>query len=326
MRRRGSAWPALLPQQLLSADARRERITPGRLDQHAPRDAIPDFRDAALATYGAAGALGRNKTEIRHELAGIGEAADVAEFGDQCRRRDKSHSAQRLQGAHHWGERPIRQRRLDMGLQTIASRRRRLDGCNAIFQDDMMRRLLESQSGHPPAMHQRPCWSMIAMTMTQQEAGELLTSLTQTATSRQTGAHEIADRLMGRIRNPDRRQFARPMQLGQVDRVPPVGLDPIARLARDQRRSHDDAIMPSEGQLPLNAIAARSGLVAERKRASATRQLRHQSAQGRRCVRDLAILAHVVPPARLSNRDRDRILVHVKVDICDRFFQTRLYA
>ena len=71
----------LLAQQLLSADARREPITPGRLDQHSPRRAIPSFRDSALAACGAAGVLGRNQTEIRHELAGIGEAGDIAEFG-----------------------------------------------------------------------------------------------------------------------------------------------------------------------------------------------------------------------------------------------------
>ena len=43
-----------------------------------------------------------------------------------------------------------------------------------------------------------------------------------------------ADRLMSRIRNPDRRQFASTMQLGQADRVPTIGLDPIARFAWDQ--------------------------------------------------------------------------------------------
>ena len=48
---------ALLPQQLLSADARREPITPGSLDQHSARRAIPSFRDAALAARGAAGVL-----------------------------------------------------------------------------------------------------------------------------------------------------------------------------------------------------------------------------------------------------------------------------
>src|SRR5208282_2932129 len=70
----------LLAQQLLPADARREPIAPGRLDQHSSGRAIPGFRDAALAACGAAGVLGRNQTEICHELAGIGEAGDVAEF------------------------------------------------------------------------------------------------------------------------------------------------------------------------------------------------------------------------------------------------------
>ena len=126
-----------------------------------------------------------------------------------------------------------------------------------------MRRLLESQSGHPATVHQRPRRSMVVMAMAQQKGGQLLTGLTQAADRRQTGAHEIADRLMGRIRNPDRRQFARPMQLGEIDRIPPVGLDPISRLAWDQRRSNDNATMPREGQLSLNAIAARAGLITE---------------------------------------------------------------
>ena len=46
---------------------------------------------------------------------------------------------------------------------------------------------------------------MVVMAMTQEKARDLLTGLTQTADRRQTGAHEIADRLMGRIRDPDRR-------------------------------------------------------------------------------------------------------------------------
>jgi len=162
---------------------------------------------------------------------------------------------------------------------------------------------------------------MVVMAMTQQKARELLTGLTQTADRRKTGAHEIADRLMGRIRDPDRREFARPMQLGQADRVPAVGLDPISRFARDQRRSHDDALMPGEGQLPLNPIAARSGLVAEPKRAPNARQLRCQRLHSRRRVRDLPILAHIAAHARLGKRHRDRVLVHVKTDICDSFIQ-----
>ena len=44
----------------------------------------------------------------------------------------------------------------------------------------------------------------VSAAMAQQKGRQLLTRLTQTANRRQTGAHEIADRLMSWIRNPDR--------------------------------------------------------------------------------------------------------------------------
>ena len=155
-------------------------------------------------------------------------------------------------------------------------------------------RLLESQTSHPPAVHQRPRRPIVVMAVAQQESRKLLTGLTQTADSRQTGAHEVADRLMSLIGNPDRGRFTGPVQLGQIDRVPPIGLDPISWLAWDQRRSHDHAIVPGKRQLPLNPIAARSSLITEPKLVPDARQLRRQSLHGRRRVRDLAILAHVV--------------------------------
>ena len=46
-------------------------------------------------------------------------------------------------------------------------------------------------------------------------------------------------------------------------RVAAVGLDPIARLARDQRRRDYCAAVAQLGQLPVQAIAGRAGLVAE---------------------------------------------------------------
>ena len=104
---------------------------------------------------------------------------------------------------------------------------------------------------------------MVVTAMTQEKARELLAGLAQTADGRKTCAYEIADRLMSLIRNPDSGQFTGAMQLGEIDRIPPVGLDPISRFAWDQRRSHDNATMPSQGQLPLNAIAARAGLITE---------------------------------------------------------------
>ena len=92
---------ALLPQNLFTADTRGEPITPGGLDQHSPRRTVPCLGDAALSARVAAGMFRRDQAEIRHQLAGIGEAGHVAEFGHQCRRCHQGHAAQCLQSPHH---------------------------------------------------------------------------------------------------------------------------------------------------------------------------------------------------------------------------------
>jgi len=101
------------------------------------------------------------------------------------------------------------------------------------------------------------------MTMAQQEARQLLARLPQHAHRSQSRAHQIANSLMGWVRNPYRCEFARPVQLGQVDGVSPIGLDPIAGFARNQRRRHHDALVSGFAQLALNAITARAGFIAK---------------------------------------------------------------
>ena len=62
------------------ADPCRKPIAPGGFDQHTSRRSVAGLGNAALASRAAAGMLGRHQTEIRHELAGIGEARDVAKL------------------------------------------------------------------------------------------------------------------------------------------------------------------------------------------------------------------------------------------------------
>jgi hypothetical protein len=129
----------LLAQQLVSADACREPITSGRLDQHSLRRAIPGFRDPVLAACGAARALRRNQTEMsRRGLAGpMMSLSSATTIAAATRAIPRSACRARTTG----GQRPIRQRRLDMGLQMIASRRRHLDRGDAVFLHDLMRRI-----------------------------------------------------------------------------------------------------------------------------------------------------------------------------------------
>ena len=67
----------------------------------------------------------------------------------------------------------------------------------------------------------------IANTRTQQEGLELLTGDALGAHGIVAGAHQIADGLIGLIRNDDRREISRPRQTGQHHGVAPVGLDAI---------------------------------------------------------------------------------------------------
>jgi hypothetical protein len=66
--------------------------------------------------------LGWHQPEIGHQLARIGKAREVAQFGDQRCRIDQGHTAHRLQGCHDRGQRPVRQHRLDLRRQPIAPR------------------------------------------------------------------------------------------------------------------------------------------------------------------------------------------------------------
>jgi hypothetical protein len=82
--------------------------------------------------------FGRHQPEICHQLARIGEAREIAQFGDQRRRIDQRHAAHRLQRCHDGGQRPVWQYRLDLRRQSIAPRLGGFDRRNVIFQHDVM--------------------------------------------------------------------------------------------------------------------------------------------------------------------------------------------
>lgn len=72
--------------------------------------------------------------------------------------------------------------------------------------------------------------------------------------------------------------------------------------------------MDHRRQLPLDAIAARPGLVAEPQRSAATRQLSHQCPQGSGGVGDSAVFPDLSLLARLG---RNCVRVHFQPDVGD---------
>ncbi len=78
------------------------------------------------------------------------------------------------------------------------------------------------------------------------------------------GAHQIPHRLLGRGRNPDRRQQPGPVGQRQPYRVPLIGLDLLRGALGDQGRGDHIAGHSHRGQQPVQLVAARPCLVARR--------------------------------------------------------------
>jgi hypothetical protein len=98
------------------------------------------------------------------------------------------------------------------------------------------------------------------------------------------------------VRHPHPGQVAGPVQDRQLLRVAPVGLDPLAWLARNQRGCCDRATVAQRCELAVDVVPATAGVVAEVQLAMLRKSLRHLR-DVVRLVRDDANKPHrAVPP------------------------------
>ena len=151
----------------------------------------------------------------------------------------------------------------------------------------------------------------------EEKAQQLLTGSSTSRHRRRPRPHQVAERLVTGIRHPNRRELAGPVQGRQHDRVAPVRLDPLTGFARDPRRRDHDAFLATSAQVPVYPIAAGSGLVAEPQPGPSRSKPGPQPIQGRLVVRHLADEPHLTLAPLLSDRHRDRRLMHVKSDEAD---------
>src|SRR6516164_3905526 len=162
-----------------------------------------------------------------------------------------------------------------------------------------------------------PGRSPVMAALAQQKARKLLARPAHGMHRIETGAHQVAHRLMSGVRDPYRRQLARPIQSRQADRIPPIGLHPLAGSLWDQRGRDHDAVVLAGRQLTLNAVAAWPCLVAEPQLHPLTAALARQAIQGTRRVRNAAVLPDLAAGTTLGHRDDDALLVNIKSDIRD---------
>ena len=125
---------------------------------------------------------------------------------------------------------------------------------------------------------------------------------------------------MASVRYPDRSQFARPMQFRQHLGVTPVGLHPVAGFHRNERGSDDHTLVPEAGELPMNAIAARTverfsrSTIAKVQQTPVGTQPPGKLADMIGAVGNGAPVAHFAAASSTRNGHRDRRFVDIQPD------------
>ena len=172
------------------------------------------------------------------------------------------------------------------------------------------------ECGQPTPIGQRPRPNpSIDLVVAQQEALQMLACFGQYPARRCPRPHQVTHGFMGGVGDPDRRQLAGAVQLGQHHCVAAIGLHPVARFDRDQRWSHHDAVMSTTGQQPVQPITTRAGFVAKAQRTSPFAQPGGQLRQKLGTVLENTELANLAAAATFGKRDADRRLVHIRSDI-----------
>ena len=128
-----------------------------------------------------------------------------------------------------------------------------------------------------------------------------------------SGPAQIPDRFLGHRRHPDGDQLPGPVQAGQATTIAFVGLDPIPRGGRDQRR-RDHLTRHSEcPQQSAQLVTGRARLVAGPQPAG-TAQPGDQPAHRVVIGGDLLHIGDVL--AGTQDPRRDGVLVHIETEKC----------
>ena len=149
---------------------------------------------------------------------------------------------------------------------------------DVVLQDDLLGGVVEANRGQPSSISLGPATlAGVDPAMAQKETLKVLPRLAEHSTRRRASSDQIAHRFVRVVWHPDFRQLAGPVQFGQRHRIAAVGLNPITRPTRDQRRRDHDAILAQSAQQPVQAVAARTGLVTEVKPPARPPQLLDQA-------------------------------------------------
>src|SRR6266436_2866266 len=166
--------------------------------------------------------------------------------------------------------------------------------------------MLELLTRDPARMRLGPGLSALGIrpSQPQQKGRDMLALRTQIQHRRLARPRQIAHRLVTSVRHPDRGEFVGTQQLCQAERVTPVGLHLVAWPLWNQRGRYHYAFEAEVLDLPVQPVAGRPSLVAERQPLVLDGKLPNQLRRCGRRVLDLPKEPNLATPASVRNRNR----------------------
>ena len=275
--------------------------------------------------YAGAYAYGRTRTERTrgvfpggrtkeaHQLTRRIEARVIAEFGQDGHRRDCRDAPQTHQSLSRGALRPGPESLVHLGFESGGP----LHGCDhcvhVLLKARLLDRQIESLLLQPAKVCLRPTGpAAIDTAVTEQKGSQTLSGLEFECLHILARTGQIAHRFLVRSRDPHRGEFPGPVQPRQRQRVSAIRLDPAGRLARNEPRRHDLAVVAGAGDFAVHAVAAGTRFVGETQCLSVRAlqsmdEFLHRAAP----VQDDAPVLGICP-ARPRDRGCDRILVNVQ--------------
>jgi hypothetical protein len=209
----------------------------------------------------AAGICRRGKPEITHEWSGVLTAGEVAKL---CHRGDRDgalDTPEPLESIDPRGEPPALDLLVKFLLKALETCRVCADRLPVCLHNDRLRRWRADDLAEPSEVRRTPGGAAHRADILPEEKRVAPKRGSLASPDRLcTSAAQVPNRGILDCRDIDRCQVTRAPQAGQRDRVPTVGVDPIAGLLGDQRGGHPPADMALLGQLAVAPVPARTCL------------------------------------------------------------------
>jgi hypothetical protein len=237
-------------------------ISPSAFHESPTGMGVPGVGERTLPELRATGIGGRRGAQARHQLSGGSDAREVAECGPGRDRHGAVHPPQGLEGCDDRRQPPGGDLLVECLCQALETCGVCVDGADVCLEDHWLSRCGADHLAEPPEVGRAPGRpARVLNIMPEPEGLQTTLSRLEITAGVCTSAGEVAERFIVQPGKRDGGPITRAHQAGQWDGVTAVGVHPVARLFRDQRRRHHPAPMAFFGKVALAPGAPGTGCI-----------------------------------------------------------------